>query len=111
MKYISLLLLFFSFAGFSQTIEIYNYDKNGIREISPTKIIETNKEQINIYNVDKNGIKEIVPIQIIRDNNVYNVQNAVPQFPAIQRIEATPLPTTVEPLILPTLNIPVIFNF
>jgi hypothetical protein len=109
MKYIKVILLFFSFVGFSQTIEIYNYDKNGIREITPTKIIETNKEQINIYNVDKYGIKEIAPTQIIKDNKLYETKDGILEFLPRQTWITNSVPVNVEPIILPTLNLSVLF--
>lgn len=111
-KFIIILLLLFYFVGFSQmkptaqTVEIYNYNSLGVKEIVPTKIIEIKQEQISIYNVDKNGIKEITPIQIIKDNNVYEVdKNGLQELLPRQRIETNTLLTPIKFDSLPILNL------
>lgn len=112
-KFILIFLLFFSFAGFSQmkptaqTIEVYNY-VNGVREISPIKIIEIEKEQIKIFEVDKYGIKNITPTQVIIETNV---TSPIQQLPKIQRIEVSTLPTPSSPILVPIVDLPIMLNF
>ena len=72
-----LLLFFNSFCGFSQevnVIEVYNYN-NGIREITPIKIIEIKQEKTEIYDV-QNGVRNITPSEIIIDNKLYEVNQS-----------------------------------
>jgi hypothetical protein len=55
--------------------EIYNY-VNGVREISPTYIIEDNTKIFELTN----GVKNISPSLIIKENKVYEVTSGVQQL-------------------------------
>ena len=80
----------------TQTIEVYDY-VNGIRQISPTKIIEIKENKtVEIYSVT-NGIKQITPTQIIQDNKVYEVKNSIPELLPRYEIHSNPI-------ILPTFD-------
>ena len=105
MKYIKLILLFFPFAGFSQTttVEVYSYT-NGIRSVLPTKIIQIENNKTEVYNV-QNGIREITPTEVILYDNI---QNVIPQFSEIQGVETTTLPPVVEYNCIPVFNLPIL---
>ena len=82
-------ILLFSITIFAQQkTEIYQYT-NGIRDIVPTQIIETDRQGRQfIYNTT-NGIQDIVPTQIIeRQNNtklIFDVKNGVQElFPRLE---------------------------
>jgi hypothetical protein len=79
-----LLLIFLLISHFvlsqTQTIKVYNYDSNGIRSVVPEKIIEIKENRTEIYNT-VNGIKEVTPTQIIQDNKIYEVDtNGIQQL-------------------------------
>lgn len=62
----------------TETIYVYNYT-NGVREISPTKIIEKTNTDIKVFEV-KDGIKQIQPQFIVKENKVYEIKNGVQQL-------------------------------
>ena len=90
--------------------EVYSYT-NGIRDIVPTQIVETDRQARQfIYNTT-NGIQDIVPTQIIEKQNntklIYDVKNGIQElFPRLEvRTES------VAPIINNFVPNPFIFNF
>lgn len=55
--------------------KIYNY-VNGVREISPTYIIE---DETRVFELT-NGIKNLTPSLIIKDDKIYEVKSGVQQL-------------------------------
>jgi hypothetical protein len=89
-----LILLLISHFVLSQTktVEIHDYT-NGIKNISPSKIIEIKDDKtVEIYSVE-NGIKSITPTQIIKDNKVYETKNGLQELLPRQSIEIFTFPT------------------
>ena len=83
-KTILVLGLFASTACFSQTktTKVYN-TVNGIREITPTKIIVEKQNKIFVYGTT-NGIKNITSEQVIEKSGnqirVYNTPNGIKEI-------------------------------
>jgi len=112
-----LLLFFISFCGFSQakpttqTIEVYNYDKNGFKEISPTKIIEIKEDKVEVYETTF-GVKNITPTQIIQDNKLYETKDGIQELFPRQSWNGDIIPPTIESNSVPIFNLPVLpFDF
>lgn len=106
-----LLLFLTSFCGFSQdrTVEVYNYDRYGIRDISPSKIIEIKEERTEIYDVDKYGIKSITPTETIINNKLYEVdKNNLQQLLPMQGWQNSIIPSPIELNSVPIFNLPVL---
>ena len=92
-------ILLFSLTIFAQQkTEIYQYT-NGIRDIVPTQIVETDRQGRQfIYNTT-NGIQDIVPTQIIEKQNgkqiIYDVKDGIQElFPRLEVRTESVVPIT-----------------
>ena len=70
-----------------KTVEIYNTDKNGVKEVTPSKtiVIDAKEKTVTIFPTT-NGIPSVTPTQVIQNNNVYPVVNGVQQIQPTQVI-------------------------
>ena len=82
-------------SSYSDEIKIYDVNKYGIKNISPSEIIQKQDNEYNVYSVNQYGVQDISPSRVIEIKEQPTVFGIV-LLPSIKQIKFDPANTKIK---------------